>query len=175
MTGATGLIGRELVLTASRSHDVVAVTRGAPTEDAGVTWVHADLGSPELDLPRALPESVDAVVHLAHSGSYRTFPEGATDVVAINVTATARLLDYARRAGARRFVLGSTGTVYARSPEPLSEDAPLDCRSILAASKRSAELLAQPYAGILGCRILRIFTTYGPPPTSTPRSSTRHS
>jgi nucleoside-diphosphate-sugar epimerase len=77
------------------------------------------------------------------------------------VTATAVLLDHAVRAGAASFTLASTATVYRPSPRPLAEDAPTDPHGIYAARKRSAELLCEPYAALLGCRALRVFTVYG--------------
>ena len=88
----------------------------------GVTWLEADLTRPGVQ--RALPGGAQGVIHLAQSRHDRTFPEGADDVVDVNVAATARLLDYARSAGAGRFVLASTATVYRRSQGPLTEDSP---------------------------------------------------
>ncbi len=157
LTGATGLIGREVVRLAPPEWELLAVSRRPP--DAG-TWLEADLASP-ASLAAALPASADAVVHLAQARDYRDFPGCAPDVVAVNVVATAALLDHAVRSGARSFTLASTATVYRPGPEPLAEDAPLDPAGIYAASKRSAELLAGAYAPLLPCRALRIFTAYG--------------
>jgi UDP-glucose 4-epimerase len=160
VTGATGFIGRSLLAAVPSDLDVVAIARGAPPADpAGVEWVSTDLA--EEGFERSLPGRVDAVVHLAQSRDDANFPDGARDMVAVNVTATVRLLEYARRSGAGRFVLASTATVYRHRAEPLGEDAPLDCSSFYAASKRSAELLARPYAELVPCHVLRLFTVYG--------------
>lgn len=160
VTGATGFIGRALLAAVPPDLEIVAIARGAPpAETAGVRWVSADLA--EDGFERSLPGRVDAVVHLAQSRDDGNFPGGARDVVAVNVTATSRLLEYAHRNGASRFVLASTATVYRHSAEPLDEDAALDCPSFYAASKRSAELLARPYAELLPCHVLRLFTVYG--------------
>jgi nucleoside-diphosphate-sugar epimerase len=149
LTGATGLIGREVVRQAPADWELVAIGRA-----------HADLTQPGF--AAALPTDVDAVVHLAQARDYRHFPECAPGVVAVNVTATAALLDHAARCGAQQVLLASTATVYEPRPEPLTEESPVRVRSIYAASKRSAELLATPYAAQLPVRALRIFTTYGP-------------
>lgn len=156
LTGATGLIGREVVRQVPADWDLVAVSRAAIP---GVGTVQADLTDPGF--AAALPTDVDAVVHLAQARDYRHFPECAPGVVAVNVTATAALLDHALRHGAQQVLLASTATVYEPRPQPLTEDAPVRVRSIYAASKRSAELLAIPYAARLPVRALRIFTTYG--------------
>jgi UDP-glucose 4-epimerase len=156
LTGATGLIGREVVRQAPAEWELVALAR-RPV--AGLTTVEADLTEPGF--AEALPRDLDAVVHLAQAREYRDFPACAPDVVAVNVAATAALLDHAARSGAGQFLLASTATIYRPAEEPLTEDAELRCRSIYATSKRSAELLTIPYARLLACRALRIFTTYG--------------
>jgi nucleoside-diphosphate-sugar epimerase len=166
VTGAAGFVGTQLVRLAAESEkgmEVVGVRRpgsgdSAP-EVAGVEWVSADLTAGGFD--RALPDRVDAVLHLAQSSGYRNFPDQAEDVAKVNILATAALLEYARRHGAGRFVLASTATLYRRSKQPLTEDFPLDTSSLYAASKRSAELLLEPYTDFFSCRAPRIFTCYG--------------
>jgi nucleoside-diphosphate-sugar epimerase len=138
VTGATGFVGRHLQL--------------------------ADMLAPRLDLTRPLerlPERIDAVVHLAQSRRYREFPEGADDVVAVNVAATAALADYARHAGARTFVLASTGGVYGFGSRPAREDDPVAPIGFYQASKYAAEVLLAPYAEYFTTVILRPFFVYG--------------
>jgi nucleoside-diphosphate-sugar epimerase len=148
------------------ANEVFAVARGdsVPAVD-GVTWVRQDLSRP-LD-EDALPSALDAVVHLAQSERYRDWPDGAEDIFDVNVQSTFRLLRYARRAGAGRFVLASTGGVYAPRPEPIGEDAPLACPGPYFRSKRMAELLLDDYAGELRGVVLRLFFVYGPGPGQT--------
>jgi nucleoside-diphosphate-sugar epimerase len=139
VTGATGFVGRHL-----RLDRMIA---------------------PRLDLTQpltGLPERVDAVVHLAQSRRYREFPEGADDVLAVNVAATAALADYARRAGARTFVLASTGGVYGFGNRPAREDDPVAPIGFYQASKYAAEVLLAPYAEYFTTVILRPFFVYGP-------------
>jgi nucleoside-diphosphate-sugar epimerase len=148
-----------VVRLAPADWQIVAIAR-RPIAD--VETVRADLAAPGF--AAALPSDADAIVHLAQAREYRDFPACAPGVTAVNVTATAALLDHAARCGAGQFLLASTATVYqprAVGAPPLREDAPVRCRSIYSASKRSAELLAGPYAALLPTRALRIFTTYG--------------
>jgi UDP-glucose 4-epimerase len=162
ITGATGLIGRCLVSRLAGLHEVHAVARGRPPDEfaASASWTRQDLTKP-LDVG-SLPERIDGVVHLAQSQRYQDFPEGAEDIFEVNVHSTFRLLEYARAAGARIFVLASTGGVYGLSPDPITEAAPLVLASPYFRSKRSAELLLDNYSDFFAGAVLRFFFVYGP-------------
>jgi UDP-glucose 4-epimerase len=162
VTGATGFVGRTLVpLLLARGHAVVAVGRRGPVVEDGLQWREADLTSPDWE--RVLPETADAVVALAQSRRYREFPEGARDVFTVNVDAVSRLLDWARRTGVGRFVLGSSGNVYGpAAPSPVSEDTPLDPGDHYARTRVMAEGLLRSYAPPLRGVAIRFFTIYGP-------------
>jgi UDP-glucose 4-epimerase len=163
VTGASGLVGRQLLGQIASRHEVVALTRRTdPPDEAGegVDWVRQDLTEP-LD-ERALPSRLDAIVHLAQSQRYRDFPDGAEDLFEVNVHSTARLLRLARRSGAERFVLASTGGVYGFGAQPITEEAPLALSGPYFRSKRMSELLLEDYADLLVPVALRFFFVYGP-------------
>jgi UDP-glucose 4-epimerase len=160
VTGATGLIGARVVERLAPDNEVLALARRGGAQLEGVEWIRHDLSQP-LDTA-ALPKQVDAIAHLAQSDRYRDFPDGAMELFAVNVQSTAALLDYARGAGARAFVLASTGGCYARSTDPIPENAPLTTPGPYFRSKRMAELLVENYADELGGAILRFFFAYGP-------------
>ena len=82
MTGSNGVIGRVLLdKLVAGGHETIALLRPGTAPrglDKSVTVIEVDLAEP---LPvRRLPERADAVVHLAHSRSYRDFPEGAPSI-----------------------------------------------------------------------------------------------
>jgi UDP-glucose 4-epimerase len=162
VSGASGLIGRLAVKKLAAQHEVFALARREPPSDLpdGVEWIRQDL-TERLD-QRGLPAQVDGVVHLAQSARYQEFPDGAEDIFAVNVHGTARLLEYARRAGAQRFVLTSTGGNYVPGPEPVDEGTPLATPGFYFRSKRMAELLVEGYGELMGGAILRLFFVYGP-------------
>jgi nucleoside-diphosphate-sugar epimerase len=161
VTGAAGFVGGRLVRHLADRHELYAVTRRPPPAALAdcARWIEQDLRG--LD-PDALPDPVDAVVHLAQSTQYRDFPDGAADVFAVNVGSTFGVLDYARRAGARAFVLASTGGVYGYRNHPISEagDEPRPS-TFYFRSKRSAELLAEAYSEQFAVVVLRPFFVYG--------------
>jgi UDP-glucose 4-epimerase len=111
-------------------------------------------------------DAASAVVfHLAargHVGACRDDPTGA---VAVNVVGTTNVLEACREAGVPRVVFPSSALVY-RLPagSPLGEDAPVEPRSIYAATKLAGEALLQAYAVEYGlsCTVARLGNVYGP-------------
>jgi nucleoside-diphosphate-sugar epimerase len=161
VTGATGFLGWHLLPALAAEHELYALTRSKTrTAAPQVSWISADLSRP--DDPWELPSHVDAVIYLAQSRRHREFPEGARDVMAVNVESFWRLVEYARQAGAQHFVFTSTGSVYEGSEQPLDEQAPLRPATFYATSKRIAEMTLEAYGAVLPATILRLFTLYGP-------------
>jgi UDP-glucose 4-epimerase len=160
LTGATGFIGSHLLPQLAEQHEVVAVARGPHAEVAGVTWIDHDLR--RLLAEADLPDRADAVVHLAQSRRYREFPAGAEDIFALNVRATFELLEYARRAGAERFVFTSTGGIYGHGDESFSEEDAVNPINFYLASKHAGETVIAPYVAELHVIVLRLFFVYGP-------------
>jgi UDP-glucose 4-epimerase len=151
VTGATGLVGRHLVQSLEHTADVWALARDQAPSSTGAQWIGVDLAAP--DFSSSLPSRADTVIHLAQSPHYHEFPEQAADVFAVNVASTARLLDWSRRVGVRRFVLASAGGV---DREPYGGRG-----AYYLATKRSSELLAHAYRDCFTVIILRFFFVYG--------------
>ena len=163
LTGATGFVGRHLLPALSPLHEVVCIARdpdALPAEHRAAA-VRADLREPlRID---SLPATADAVIHLAQA--HAAFPEGAAELFAVNAAAALQLADYARRAGAGVFVLGSSGNVYAQSGHAFAEDDPLGPSDYYGETKRCAEQLVLRYNKSFRVRVLRLFAPYGPSQT----------
>jgi nucleoside-diphosphate-sugar epimerase len=153
-----------LIKHLANDHEIYALVRKPQSVTyPRVYWLVQDLAQPNWDVK--LPSKIDAIVHLAQSPHFREFPAQAMDVYAVSTATTMRLLDWGLKAGARNFILGSTGGLYGASDEVVSEaDLLPDQRNQLGfyfASKRAAELLAQQYTGQLNIATLRFFFVYG--------------
>lgn len=145
LTGASGLVGTECVEVLPRSgFELISVGR---TPVGELPHIHWDLRDP---LPaRALPGSVDGVVHLAMSSRVRESPVAAEEVLAVDCVAGVALAAAATRRGASIYVYASSGA--AESPAVRNAAAPL---RFYASVKHATELLL---ANVIPTVSLRLF------------------
>jgi dihydroflavonol-4-reductase len=152
VTGAGGFVGGHVARRlAEAGHRVRGLSRRPPDVRAGdppIEWIVGDLRDPGV--VRRASAGVRGVIHSAAWVSLGPDRRGVSR--AVNVDATRRLLDEARRAGAERFVLTSTlHTLAAGTPEaPADEDAPWNLACVdspYARTKREAEDLVRAASG----------------------------
>jgi len=179
LTGAAGFIGSHVAeCLVARGDEVVGLDNfdafyPRAVKEANVATlrrgprfrlVEGDIRDAKAVGALVTPETV--VVHLAARAGVRPSLEDPALYASVNIEGTAVLLEAVRRAGARRFVFGSSSSVYGdTAPVPFSEDWPaLLPISPYAATKRAGELLCATFAQLYGLRImaLRFFTVYGP-------------
>ncbi|MGA7742970.1 MAG: SDR family NAD(P)-dependent oxidoreductase [Polyangia bacterium] len=129
--------------------------------------VEGNLTDPnDIDAAMDAAGKLDGVVHLAALAGVRPSIKAPQRYWAVNVTGTLHLLSACRGRGIRRFVFGSSSSVYGKgSSVPFCEADPCSRPlSPYAATKRAGELLAftehHLYRSWVTC--LRFFTVYGP-------------
>lgn len=163
VSGANGLLGRHVVERLAQSNDILALVHSMPPEPIPkVRYLAIDF-SEKWDVA-TLPERVDAIVHLSQSAHFRDVPARALEVFQVNIASTARLLDYAWRTGAERFVYASSGGIYSGGTRTFRETSPVtqpDTLGYYLGSKVSCEALASSYARFMNIMILRFFFIYG--------------
>lgn len=164
ITGSTGLIGSSLVSELQNDYSLVLPTRRPFQDDCeNIRRLNIDLTNPNFS--DALPHKMDYVIHLAQSERYRDFPEGVEDVFDVNVRSSLLLLDYAKKAGVKTFILASSGVVYEPERQGIKEDRPLTLKKgnlgFYYTTKLCAEALAENYADCMNIIILRFFFVYG--------------
>jgi UDP-glucuronate 4-epimerase len=184
VTGGAGFIGSHLCeRLVDRGHDVIAVDNFDPFYAAATkrrnveairdhprfTLLEEDIREPdevEAGLRRAGFESLDAIVHLAARAGVRPSIEAPLVYSKVNLDGTVAMLELARKMEARRFVFGSSSSVYGNNEKvPFAEsDAVERPISPYAATKRAGELLCHTYHHLFGMSVvcLRFFTVYGP-------------
>jgi UDP-glucose 4-epimerase len=165
ITGASGHLGARAIDALSLENQVHALTRTIPNlSKQNVVYYSIDLSSDwAIDL---LPDDIDAIIHLAQSRNYREFPARAYEIYKVNLDSTAKLLDYAIRIGAKKFILASTGGLYCSSKSIIDQTSPINPSSGLLEyyfrTKQAAELMTEPYKDLIDISILRPFFIYGP-------------
>jgi len=109
---------------------------------------------------------IDVLVHLAAKAGVRPSIADPIAYYDVNIMGTACLLEAARKYNLRKFIFGSSSSVYGNNKKiPFAEtdnaDLPI---SPYAATKRACELLCHTYYHLFGINItcLRFFTVYGP-------------
>jgi len=111
-------------------------------------------------------EDIQSVVHLAARAGVRDSLTAPHLYAQVNIHGTLNLLEEVRRKGVRKFIFGSSSSVYGLSSRvPFREDDPADKPiSPYAATKRAGELLCYSYHQLYHTpiTILRFFTVYGP-------------
>lgn len=174
VTGAAGFIGSHIADALVARGDEVAVLddlsngerRNVPSEAA---FTEGDVRNPSaVDAAFAsLSGPIDGVCHLAGQAStFKSFDEPAWDMD-VNGVGTARVLEGARRHGARTFVYASSMTAYGH-PErlPVTEDqrsAPVSYYGITKWAAEQAVLIsAKPESMNLRATCFRMFNVYGP-------------
>ena len=158
VTGATGRVGRALMVRLAQQHQVQGLDR-APSSTAH--WV-GDVGDAAL-LRRAL-QGVDAVVHTAalHAPQVGRVPDA--EFQRVNVDATRALAEAACATGVGQLLYTSTTALYGDAATPthaagwVDETLAPQPRTIYHRSKLAAEQLLAHYAeaGAFGLTILRM-------------------
>ena len=159
VTGASGLIGGQVLRRLEGGAEVVAVSR-APREDgAGTRWLACDLGRPGAtgDLVESVRPHV--VIHLAGAVRGDRSLDAVAPTLATNLVATVELLEAATRIGCRRIVL--SGSLL---EEPVGGDAALTPPSPYGASRWAASAYGRMFHELFGAPvvILRPSFVYGP-------------
>lgn len=150
VTGATGFLGRYIVNHLLESGHTCRCwyrsgsDRGGFSESpsARIEWLPGDLG--DAKAAGLLVESVDAVVHsaLQHGrGRFKAIGDEIVEFVEMNLVGSIRLIQAARRAGAKRFIFISTCAVHdvILPDRPLDEAHPLWPKSHYGAHKAAVE------------------------------------
>jgi nucleoside-diphosphate-sugar epimerase len=178
VTGAAGFVGSHLVeALLAQGENVRGIDSFTSYYDpdrkrthlAGVerqgdfSFVDADLNDVDL---RQLLEGVEVVYHLAGQPGVRASWGEEFDIyLAQNVLATQRLLEAAKDAPLKRFVLASSSSIYGQAESFPTPEASLPRPlSPYGVSKLAAEHLANLYHSAFGVPtvVLRYFTIFGP-------------
>lgn len=170
VTGASGLLGKQLVLASAGQHKILAADIRElpyPVEAFGdnVQQCRFDLRDHGAIYELFRNNAIDVVVHsgaISHPVYSLTRP---VETVQVNFDATVTLLEAARIFHVPKFIFMSTGNVYGHYLSPIVDEThPLPGHSPYGVSKVAAELMGRMYAREFGLNFiaLRVNSIYGP-------------
>ena len=180
VTGGAGFVGSHVVRALLDRGDALSIVDNfdpfyperlkrralEPLMKDGARLYQSDIRDQEAMHAAFAQARPEVVVHLAALAGVRPSLERPAAYIDVNVTGTACVLEAARMAGTRRFVLGSSSSVYgAHAAAPFRETARIDApESPYAASKVASEVLARTFHNLYKMEVaaLRFFTVYGP-------------
>lgn len=174
VTGCAGFIGSHLVdRLLKEGHDVVGVDNFSTGRREFMEFAAAhprfrlfemDMTHPE-GLEGVLSAGIDRVFHLAANADVRDGLKHPMKDIEQNTTVTLFLLEAMRKAGVKRIIFCSTGSVYGEAPLiPTPENCPFPIQtSLYASSKLAAEGLISSYSEAYGLQavILRFVSILG--------------
>jgi UDP-glucose 4-epimerase len=166
VTGGAGFIGSNLVDALLARGDEVHVlddlSKGKRENVAGAARLHvADVRAPDDALDTAKP---DVVFHLAAQADVRVSVEQPDLDADVNVLGTVRVLEAARRHGARVVFASTGGAIYGECDGPAPEGAPRRPLAPYGASKLCGEEYLATWNRLYGTAhvSLRFGNVYGP-------------
>jgi UDP-glucose 4-epimerase len=159
ITGATGLIGADLIDTLKGSeHEIYTISRSIQS----ITNTSLNF-SEDWDV-NLLPKNIDAIIHLAQSENFRRFPECAKDVFYTNTLSTLKLADWAVTNGVKKFIYASSAGIYGNSDIGFSEENEIVYKNELGfylGTKHCSEVILDNYSNFFDVIQLRFFFVYG--------------
>jgi len=156
--GAAGFLGSFLMRAIARQgHSVIGYGRHLP--DSRILGAEFRIMDVVGDV--SIEPGIDAVIYLAQSAHYRSFPQGASDLFAVNALGVVRCAEAAAKAGVKKFFHASTGNVCMPSFDALSETAPEDRTRPYSLSKLMGEEALQLFSDLETCSF-RLFGLFGP-------------
>ena len=166
MTGGAGFIGSNVVdallARGDEAHALDDLSKGARENVSAGAELHvADIREPDSVFDAVRPE---VVLHLAAQADVRVSVERPALDAEINVLGTVRILEAARRHGAKIVFASSGGAAYGECDGPATESAPLRPLAPYGTSKLCGEEYLATWNRLYGTEhvALRLGNVYGP-------------
>jgi len=166
VTGGAGFIGSNVVdallARGDEAHALDDLSKGARENVSAGAELHvADIREPDSVFDAVRPE---VVLHLAAQADVRVSVERPALDAEINVLGTVRILEAARRHGAKIVFASSGGAAYGECDGPATESAPLRPLAPYGTSKLCGEEYLATWNRLYGTKhvALRLGNVYGP-------------
>ena len=171
VTGGAGFIGSHLVEALVARGDRVRVLDNVSTgrkENLAGVWHQIEFTQGDITDEAAVQKAVAGVDFVFHQAAVASVPrsvDAPLESHAACTTGTLNLLDAARKAGVKRFVLAASSSAYGNQPSPVKKETDLPSPlSPYAAAKLAAEHFCHAFYHSYGLETvcLRYFNVFGP-------------
>ncbi len=171
ITGAAGQIGSGLAKRICDKHELTLVDNLRNGYASHLKDDEGEFIAPFHNIDVATAEiyscsgSYDAIIHLAAISSLPDCETNPLETLHCNVSATANVLDFARKMNVPHVVFASTSAVYENNDTDLfTEDLEVSPRLYYSLSKKMCEDLIESYREHYGSKVtvLRFFNVFGP-------------
>ena len=171
ITGAAGQIGSGLAKRIYDKHELTLVDNlrngyidhlKDDKDDLIAPFYNIDVSTAELF---SCSDSYDAIIHLAAISSLPDCETNPLETLHCNVSATANVLDFARKMNVPHVIFSSTSAIYENcDTDVFTEDLEVNPRLYYSLSKKMCEELIHTYREHYGSKvtILRFFNVFGP-------------
>ena len=166
ITGANGLLGRNLVELLSKKYKVYALVQDKKKIKfkikKNISILEIDLANINL---KKLPSDIDIIYYLAQSNQFKNFPRGTSDMISVNIITPNILAKWGIQKGVKKFIYTSTGGVYSGQIKSIKENKNINANKQIGFynnTKLSAEMLLRNYTNNFETlTIIRPFFIYG--------------
>ncbi len=161
ITGATGLIGQELLSLLINEYECWVVGRHT-AENPKWHFIEQDMG--KVFEINKFPEQMDYIIHLAQSDGHNDFKNNRKEIFDVNIYGMMQLLDYGVKAKIKKYLFASSGGIYGQLGKPAVEDESIvvsDSLNFYQNTKLCTELLARNYGIYFNVIAFRFFFVYG--------------
>jgi UDP-glucose 4-epimerase len=171
ITGAAGQIGSGLAKRICDKHELTLVDNLRNGYADHLKDAEGEFIAPFHNIDVATAEiyscsgSYDAIIHLAAISSLPDCETNPLETLHCNVSATANVLDFARKMNVPHVVFASTSAVYENNDvDVFTEDLEVSPRLYYSLSKKMCEDLIESYREHYGSKVtvLRFFNVFGP-------------
>lgn len=166
ITGGAGFIGSNLaVILASKGHAVTAfdnLSLGRKSNlNKSVKFVKGDVDNPK-HLEKA-GSDFEYIVHLAASSSAPMFLDDLHYAFENNICGHIRVMEFAKKIGAKKFLFASTSSIYGNNPTPLTEDQSVIPPNYYSVTKYAQEGVSRSFSKLNNLEIIafRFMSIYG--------------
>jgi len=177
VTGASGFIGKNFLVTIKPYFKIFALSRRLPLEKEflehpNITWIQADICSPEaMQRAKAIMEKEGGIHFVYHLAGYYDFNYDLNpEYYRTNVEGTENVLALSKEMNIKRFIFASSiaACEFPKPGEVIHENSPANANFEYARTKKLGEGLVETYSEHFPCSIVRFgaafsdWCEYGP-------------